>query len=246
MILLCAATRAEYYACLKAISQINNKEEFSVLLVGVGPIQAEKALRTYISECRLKNKDAPAVVISTGFAGCLNAAAQWGTWVWAQTLYDYKKKCEIVYIHPAKNILLDKVHLSNIRPHSAVFVSSDHVLCSSDVENSDFLKSIGSGENPLIVDMESVALAQVCVEHKIPFSALRLVSDTPNRPLPEFVTHFTKALCQSSDHVSQRAKNSLVGLFSLFRQPKDLSTLVRNGFMLTTQLEKDLLSALIK
>lgn len=153
---------------------------------------------------RLARGERPALVVSSGFAGALTGDLPVGTWVTARSL-------------PGAGEL-------RLAPAPAVpcaVVSSD-VLVQGQRLDGD------------AVDMESVALAAVAHEHRIPFMVLRLVSDTPDDPLPTFLGGFTAAMAATS----RRAKLGGIarGLRGVLDDPGGVVRVVREGRAWTRDL----------
>jgi hypothetical protein len=90
--------------------------------------------------------------------------------------------------------------------------------------------------NPLVADMQSAALVREAAAHSVAFSVLRLVSDTPDHPLPEFLEPFTIALADSNTRARFLTAR---GVGSVLADPLGLARLVSTGRRLTKQLRAD-------
>lgn len=244
MIVFCLATATEYNACKRALSKFKNLKKVSALQVGLGPEQAKANLSKYLEDCKNKNIAYPQLVISTGFAGCLNSEAQWGSWVWASSVHNLQSKAEIKYQAVDESIWVSELPIKKLNPVSSLFVSSNSIISSKEMNSSDYLKRIGNGANPVVVDMESAALAEVCNKYGIAFSALRIISDTPEKPLPGFVSHFTTAISGLAVNNRERISNAMQGLLLLAKSPSDLYSLIRGGIVLTKKFENDIYNLL--
>jgi hypothetical protein len=186
-------------------------------LVGVGPAHASRALRD-----RLARGPLPTRIVSSGFAGALSGDIPLGAWIEAASLFAWEGSCVLV------------VSLSSLRLDSALacvpcdVISADHLVrCESP------LPRFASGR-PLAVDMESAALAREAGARGIAFSVVRLVSDTPERPLPRFVAPFTAAIAGSGP----RSRAALVarGVASAIAAPFTVARFVYEGRVWTTML----------
>lgn len=86
-----------------------------------------------------------------------------------------------------------------------------------------------------VVDMESAALARVAQSHDLPLMVLRLVSDSPDHPLPAFLAPFTDAM--SATRKRDWALGALRGVRGALADPRGVARLVRDGRQWTKELE---------
>ncbi len=221
MLLVCAATKQEHEACVAGI-RASGVSRLEALLVGVGPEHAARRLRE-----RLRGGGAPTRILSIGFAGALHDSLPLGTWVCAQTLSEWRQGALV----PITGRAPAPLQLAEFPYLSGDVVSTDHL-----VGRDSALHRLGS-KRPLVADMESAALAREANTLGIAFSILRLVSDTPEHPLPEFLAPFTAALANSNT----RARLSLAarGVGSALADPRGVARLLATGRSLTNQLRRD-------
>lgn len=221
MLLVCTATKTEHEACAQGIRAAGARGLES-LLVGVGPVHAARRLRE-----RLANGPPVTRVISTGFAGALSADVPQGAWISAQALFEWKDGT------------LSAV--ASVAPLSEGAFRFECLAC--DVVSTDQLVGRDSplrrleSRRPLIADMESAALAREALACSAAFSVLRLVSDTPAQPLPEFLAPFTAAMAGSDARARLLATARGVG--SALVDPVGAARLVSTGKRLVKQLRAD-------
>lgn len=194
MILVCAATRTERDAVKEGI-HASGATAFEVLLSGVGPTHAARALEERLARGTVD------LVVSTGFAGTTDRAMARMSWVTARSLRD-----------------VDGVTLREApAPASACEI----------VTASELVEVAQKSERGVAIDMESAALARVASAHGASFMVLRLVSDTPDQPLPSFLSPFANAM--ASDDTRSRLRLAAKGLGAALRDPRGVATLVRDG-----------------
>lgn len=135
---------------------------------GVGPKNANRATR----DCLGGSK--PSLVISTGVAGALTPTLRVGDVVVAREVID-----------EVSGNRFSCTTLSS--PHSALgtLLSVSRMITSAEEK-----KALAARFSAVAVDMESAAIAAVCVEHGVPFAAIRAISDTAEEVLPKAVTRF--------------------------------------------------------
>ncbi len=216
MILVCAATRTEHDACAEGIraAGLSSGGDFELLLVGVGPSRAARALRA-----RLARGPRPALVMSTGFAGALTEGVPIGTWVAAESLAEWKHGALSSLPSPAP-LPVSMELFSHLR---CELVSSDHL-----VANDSPLRRLPASARPRVADMESAALAREAAALGIPLSVARVISDTPEHPLPGFLSPFTAAMAGDGARLGLIAR----GIGSAVADPRGVARLLseRNGF----------------
>ncbi|HEX3851587.1 MAG TPA: hypothetical protein VHW01_11515 [Polyangiaceae bacterium] len=221
MLLVCSATKSEHEACALGIRDAGARG-FESLLVGVGPRHAARRLRE-----RLASGPAPSLILSCGFAGALAGELAQGTWIMAETLSEWTDGALLPITAPAPLpvAVLDW-------PHSRCdLVSADHLI------RPDSPLCRLASIRPLVADMESAALAREAAACGVTFSVARLVSDTPDHPLPEFLSPFTAALASSG--AGPRFTLAARGIGSAFTDPRGVARLLSEGRRLTKQLRTD-------
>lgn len=185
-----------------------------MLFTGVGAVRAARSL-----EARLAEAPLPDLVVSSGFAGALSTALPLGAWVTA--------------VHVAEWNGVERVLISNVElaPPTPGLVPCDVVsmsqLASSELAGANLVASGADGGPPLVVDMESAALAHEAARHGVPFAVVRLISDTPAHPLPAFLSPVTSALAATS--AASRLAFAARGLRAALADPRGVVHLVRDG-----------------
>lgn len=215
-VLVCAATRTEHDACEEGIAAAGidpRVATFEMLLTGVGPERARRSL-----EARLLARagsssllSSPSLVVSTGFAGALDRSFARLSWVTATKVRDV---ADVDLREGPSEVARCEV------------VSSKELVATSGAS--------ASLEGGVVVDMESAALAEVARSRSIPFMVLRLVSDTPDAPLPAFLSPFTNAL--AAETTSSRLRFAARGLRSALGDPRGVASLLREGREWTASL----------
>ena len=220
-LLVCTATRAEHDACAEGIRAAGARRLES-LRVGVGPVHAARRLRE-----RLANGPAPTRVVSTGFAGALSAGVPLGAWINAHALFEWRD-----------GTLTSIASVSPLVVEAAAFECLPCDVVSTDqlVGRDSLLRRLESSR-PLAADMESAALAREAAACSVAFSVMRLVSDTPEHPLPEFLEPFTAAMAGSDART--RVLFTARGVGSVLVDPVGIARLVSTGRRLTKQLRAD-------
>ena len=123
----------------------------------------------------------PEAVVNVGIAGALDkkhpAGSTWAVQEWRDPLHPH---ATTAHSDPA---LLEKVlrtlKQASIPCKRAIAVTVDEPLY--DVNIRDRIRS-GSGAH--LVEMEGSVWAQLAAEHRVPFTAVRVISDHADRPLP--------------------------------------------------------------
>lgn len=220
LILLCAATGFESGACQRAIRSEGLENQFEVLRTGVGKKQARLKLRERLKD-PLKKK--PTLIISSGFAGGRNAQFEVGRWILGTQ----------VIAEGGEDFECDS-QLSEIIKRSGLSISLGRVF------SIDFI----AGEEPLTraseaVDMESYALAEVAFHYKIPFIILRMVSDTPQYPIPD-VIRYSSMIFVESQSWSKRLNWLNLSLKSLIKNPDEMIQFSSRSSKLLKQFGREL------
>lgn len=216
-VLICAATAFEARACRKGIEAAKPNLDFSFLVTGMGLLKAKASLTQW-----LERNEKPELIISTGFCGTIETELPLGTFVSATELYEWRKD--------TPPYLVECLVPDTTTECLGRLISSEILVdYQSDL---NFLKqSLGPG-GPIIVDMESSALARVSLENGIPFRSYRFVTDCPQNSLPRFVYDLTKAVGPDlSGHVTkmQRISSIISGTRELLSEPNAALDLLRNS-----------------
>ena len=169
---MCAATFAEAAACRRGIAAAG-ASGLEVLLTGVGPDRA--AARLY---ARLARGPRPALVVSSGFAGALTPGLEMGALVTARALHRLEAAT------PWRSRSRRGSCGSRPAPARSSSCSATHVPAAEP-------RGLPA---PAAVDMESAALALACAGAGVPFTVLRVVTDTPAAPLPPLARSIAAAL----------------------------------------------------
>jgi len=86
------------------------------------------------------------------------------------------------------------------RAHAGLIVSGDQFIVSAAVSQGIRQDLSSAGHQPLAVEMEGAAIAQVCADYGIPFAAVRTISDraddTAHVDFPAFVQHIASRYAQ--------------------------------------------------
>jgi adenosylhomocysteine nucleosidase len=127
--------------------------------------------RARIATQALIDAHSPAFVLSVGFSGALNADLKFGDIVIANAIGD---------VH-GQQLFLDLKMESD--PVGGLYVgkilTADHL-----VRTVDEKRELGAQHQALAVDLESLAVAQVCRDAKVRFMAIRVISDDLTADLP--------------------------------------------------------------
>jgi hypothetical protein len=209
-ILVCAATRSELGACARGIRASGAPSAaFETLRIGVGPIHATKSLRE-----RLACGERPSLVVSSGFVGALSAGIEVGTWVTADRVAEWRNGAIVEVTEVALRSAPDPALHCNV-------VSTGHLLEGGPSP----LRA--NGESLLAVDMESAALAREAAGRNVAFMVLRLVSDTPEHPLPRFLAPLTTAMAGAGSR--SKLVHAALGVRGALGDPRGVARIVRDG-----------------
>jgi len=181
--IVCAATSFEANACSRGFKKVPS---FKILQTGMGPERATRALRNELSRLPYGTVQ---MVISSGFAGSLSNEIKVGEWVCASDLWLRKDQKN----HQKLEQVLFQNALAN---WNAPFqIRSVPILSLDEIQNTPFDPL--PDDRPWCVDMESAFLAKVCREYEIPFAVLRMISDSPEKPIPAFISQFANSPIES-------------------------------------------------
>lgn len=224
-ILICAATRGEYRACKAGVTTgaretRDKKICYEVLQTGMGLKRAEHSLRN-----RLKRGERPDLIVSSGLAGAFTSEFEIGAWVVGQS----------VYCSDESGVRVIDVRI--FKPISG-FATGGTVVSSDQISFADRAKGLDRITAPIIVDMESAALAKVAAEFDIDFIVLRMISDNPTHPLPLFAADFVsvatahdwKTRITALRHGLINAATDLKGVARMIHEPRLWATGLTDGW----------------
>lgn len=206
--LVCTATALEAQACALAFAQVPQAgARFEVLQTGMGMAAAQRALRL-----RLAGGRRPWAVVSTGLAGSVRRDIAVGTWVMAT---------QVIAQDGVPIALSDGLgrlwHQAGIACRAQTFRTVDAITLQTDPV----------APHATVVDMETYAWAEVAAQHRLPCAALRVISDTPDQPLPTFVSALT-ALTQTA-MLSQKATHLCEVFWDVLRAPQGAVAIWRHS-----------------
>jgi len=142
-----------------------NQQRLVLLQMGMGPQRADFGCRQLIADHQ------PRWVVSAGFSGALQPGLQLGDIVVATATSDPNGGVLEIDLQmpadPAQGL------------HVGRLLTIDHVARSIAEKT-----ALGADTGALAVDMETHALAQVCRELRVPFLAVRVISDDLTSELP--------------------------------------------------------------
>ena len=204
MILVCAATGIEAAACRRGIADAAARG-IEVLRTGVGPERATDALMRWLATraggATPSQDPRPALVVSSGFAGALTSAVAPLAWITASSVHR---------LVGGRAVPIELPHgLLRVAEGASPchVISTDHVLA----------RCVSGLPDPAAVDMESAALADVAGAAGLPFLVLRLVTDTPARPLAPIGHSLAAAL--AAQGVAGRAAHGARAALEAARSP---------------------------
>lgn len=220
-----------------------------VLKVGFGPRNAAEALERFIRACGARKASGsffPDLIISSGLAGSLSAEVATGTWVLAKSIHMWRNpaRLDLEKVEAAVPVM-DAATLRERSGISAIVEGA--VITSGEVFNyapgvAESLRHHASDKrvgDAVIIDMESAALARVANAQGVPFLTLRLVSDSPQKPLPGFVASFARGLSSAGGASKAKRVSSMAhGVLELARNPRGLFGLLKDSREWTRLLEE--------
>lgn len=224
-ILLCTATTTEARACHSGIKRSGTSDYFEVLKTGMGLIRASQALKSRLLDA---SRPAPVLIISTGFAGSLVSEIPCQSWVIGRTLHAWNHSGEEQVISLSDASFGQKLSTYEVAWIPAKIFSAQKFLTTKTV----------TPQGIQVVDLESFSLAQVAKTFNISFQILRLISDTPSKPIPKAILTFSEMSLSSSElEWTKKLKCTTQGLKEVFHQPIKLSRFLLYGMRLPFQLE---------
>ena len=205
MIWICAATGTEAAACRRAFA---THEQFEVVQTGVGLERASRTLRE-----KIKTDKKPSWIISTGFAGALDPGLLPMSWITTQKIFlaENTREVRVLQSQIPQGLTADVLKCG--------LISSPELTIQDGSSAAAYRKILARQypqiRVPLVVDMESAALADFAEENEIAFAVVRMITDSPEKPLPQFVSTVASAMAASS-------KRKKVRLFA--RGAKEIAT----------------------
>jgi adenosylhomocysteine nucleosidase len=151
--LICFALKEEAAPFRKIAA---GRPDVSILIVGIGRVNAEKSAREFLS------KNSPKLVLTCGFAGGLNPDLKIG---------------DVVYETREPNSKIPNLVTARAKP--AKFYCADRIATT--VAEKRKLRELTGAD---VVEMESAAIHAVCKERNTPCITVRVISDTAHEDLP--------------------------------------------------------------
>jgi adenosylhomocysteine nucleosidase len=161
-----------------------------VILVetGMGVSQSESALLRVLQEY------SPDAILSVGFAGALYEGADTGDLIWAsRVIYLPEGNSESALTSHTMAFLQvpDEDNLYGALKTRMAIRSGSVVTLQRRIEKPDIKRMLPAGIPFLVCDMETYGLARVCLGRKIPFFAIRSVTDRLNEEIPDVLFNVT-------------------------------------------------------
>jgi adenosylhomocysteine nucleosidase len=148
----------------------------AVIVSGPGRKAARRAAEVLIAG------HAPRVVVSSGFAGGLVDAVKRNEFVVASELVDSAGARVVVGVDAAF-----RGDAATVGVHVGRFVTVDEIVTTPEAK-----RALGEKHDAIAVDMESLAVAEVCAREGVRFAAVRIVSDAVGDALPAEVSNLIK------------------------------------------------------
>jgi adenosylhomocysteine nucleosidase len=124
----------------------------------------------------------PQWVVSAGFAGALDERLHQGDIVMADQIVDTADRLLDIDFKLDRESLAATKHL-----HVGRLLTADRII-----RDPQEKRALGQRHAALAVDMESMAVAEVCRNEKVRFLAVRVISDTVDRALPQDIDNLVK------------------------------------------------------
>jgi adenosylhomocysteine nucleosidase len=144
---------------IRTIRGIIDDREIQVLHTGVGERVCRERVGKFLADQQFD------LLISTGFAGALNDELQTGDLLLA-------KNFSTVDLNAKRSFSTVPIHTADLLTTSALINSSE--------ERNNVARASGA----VAVDMETEFIARACAARGIPLLSLRVITDTPRKPLP--------------------------------------------------------------
>lgn len=218
MILVCAATGTEAAACRRGIAD-SGARGLTVLTTGVGPERAAAALARWLADDSPGAR--PSLVVSSGFAGALTLGLGPLDWITATAVHRLEGGRAVPVPLPPGLLRVARGAVS------CQVVTSDRVVVGSGAD----VPALGA---PAAVDMESAALAEIAGGAGIPFVVLRMVTDTPERPLGAVARSLAAAM--GAQGATERAVHGARAALDAAREPLATARFVRSGLLWRSRL----------
>ena len=206
---ICAATRSEADACRRGVAAAGLTDRLRIVRTGIGTVAARRSL-----DREMSRGPRPVGLVSSGFAFSTDPGLAPGQLAAASHVVAFEgvgTEREL-----AEPLALDLADVP-CRP----FTTTDFFLDADDPR-------IGTGPlgSGALVDMESAAVAELATEADVPYAVLRLVTDTPGRPLPPFVGCYVRAALAPTglSRTAGTVRTGLSALASPLRTWRFLST----------------------
>jgi adenosylhomocysteine nucleosidase len=151
----------------------------------------------------------PKWVISAGFAGALRPGVERGDIVLADRLMD----CERFYVDINRSGVPAEL-IEGRRIHVGPFLAVERIVCRPERK-----RELGQAHGALAVEMESLAVAEVCQRRGVPVLAVRAVTDRLDERLPRDVEHLMRQ--------SSRAGKIGAALGAIMQRPGSLNDMLR-------------------
>jgi adenosylhomocysteine nucleosidase len=219
VILVCAATGTEAAACRQGIAD-SGALGLAVLTTGVGPERAAAALARRLADRTAGAR--PNLVVSSGFAGALTPGLEALDWITASAVHRLEDGRAVPVPLPPGLLRVARGAVS------CRLVSAERVVAAADGGD---VPALGA---PAAVDMESAALAEVSAAAGIPFLVLRLVTDTPGRPLGAVARSLAAAM--GARGAAERAVRGARAALDAAREPLATARFVRSGLLWRSRL----------
>ncbi|MGD9644779.1 MAG: hypothetical protein AB7U73_03645 [Pirellulales bacterium] len=178
------------------------EQRIALVRTGMGQAAARRGAEHLLAGHR------PGLVISAGFSGGLHPDVRRGDIVLANRVGLASGERMVV------DVRFEQSPAARPRVHVGGIVTVDGLVCLP----ADKL-ALGRAHDALAVDMESWAVAEACRQAKVPFLAVRVISDGADEALPGFVDEMTRR--------KGFAGKAGVVLGALWRRPGRLREMVR-------------------
>lgn len=132
--------------------------ELKVLHTGIGAKACRQSIGVFLQNHRFK------LVISSGFAGGLDDSLGPGDLLLAENFSNPR------LLNEARELIIAR---------SGKLATAGRVI-----EGATERRRLGREHKAVAVDMETECIAEACAAHELPLLSLRVISDTPKKPLP--------------------------------------------------------------
>ncbi len=169
--LVCFALQEEAAAFRKIAA---GKSGISILLTGIGRLNAEKSVREFLT------RNSPKLVLTCGFAGGLNPDLKLG-----DVVFEIPNRRDELQESPSGFEVRDSQSSSLREGLIAAGAKPAKFLCADRIATTVAEKKKFRDETSAdAVEMESEAIHAICRERGIPCATVRVISDTANDDLP--------------------------------------------------------------